>query len=160
MEEIRRTVGSGCIVAVCSLQLSKTFDTIIHAQVVLNLMSYGANRIQDGLFRAAHGWWKKTSLYLQCVTHFLQWRKLAVIPYLNKIQKMYESYEILLEFWWHHHFFIRNQKILLCQEMQIYTAFWYITSSSFDFSWVFKDCFNKHGWNFADVSKIGYPRPS
>ena len=29
-----------------------------------------------------------------------------------------------------------------------------------DFYWVFKDCFNKNGYNFDDVSKIDYSRPS
>ena len=35
----------------------------------------------------------------------------------------------------------------------------YIISNSFKFSWVFKDFFNKHCYNFDDVSKNGYPRP-
>ena len=30
-------------------------------------------------------------------------------------------------------------------------------SNSFNFSWVFKDCINKRGYNFDDVSKNGYP---
>ena len=30
--------------------------------------------------------------------------------------------------------------------------------NSSNFSWVFKDCFNKHGHNFDDVSKNGYPQ--
>ena len=35
---------------------------------------------------------------------------------------------------------------------------WYITSDSFKFFWVSKDCFNKHGYSFDDVSKNGYSR--
>ena len=35
----------------------------------------------------------------------------------------------------------------------------YRISNSFNFSWVFKDCFNKNGYSFDDVSKNGYPRP-
>ena len=34
----------------------------------------------------------------------------------------------------------------------------YIISNSSNFSCVFKDHFTKHGLNFDDVSKNGYPR--
>ena len=33
----------------------------------------------------------------------------------------------------------------------------YLISNSFNFSWIFKDCFNKHGYKFDDVSKNCYP---
>ena len=33
-------------------------------------------------------------------------------------------------------------------------------SNSFDFFRVFKDFFDKNGYNFNDVSKIGYSKPS
>ena len=33
---------------------------------------------------------------------------------------------------------------------------WYIIFNSFNFSWVFKDCLNKHARNFDDVTEIGY----
>ena len=36
----------------------------------------------------------------------------------------------------------------------------YIISNFFEFYWVFKDCYNKHGYNFDDVSKNSYPRPN
>ena len=42
------------------------------------------------------------------------------------------------------------------QEIRIEITFWCIIFNSFDFSWVFKDCFNKHGYNFDDVSKSGF----
>ena len=76
--------------------------------------------------------------------------------YLKKIQKIYESRDTPFEFYWRQHFFTENQQMLLCQEMQIYIAFWYIVSNSFKFSQVFKDCFNKYGYNFDDVNKNGY----
>ena len=80
-----------------------------------------------GFFRAAHGWggwWvfsggKKSPLpkiyhiffFLwkfhrkkKSITCILQWWNLAVIPYLKKIQKIYESRDSLLEFCWHQHF--------------------------------------------------------
>ena len=40
------------------------------------------------------------------------------------------------------------------------SKFWYIISICFNFFWVFKDFFDKHGYNFDDVSKIRYSRPS
>ena len=40
-------------------------------------------------------------------------------------------------------------------------AFWYIILDFFlIFSWVFKDCLNKYGYNLDDFSKNGYFRPS
>ena len=63
----------------------------------------------------------------------------TVIPYLKKIQKLYESRDTPLEFCWHQHFFTGNQQILLYQEIQIQIPFRYIISNSSNFSWVFKD---------------------
>ena len=83
-----------------------------------------------GFFRAAHGWgggrvvgvqWREKVAPPSNLSHFfffygnsiekkksitciLQWWNLAVIPYLNKIQKIYESRDSLLEFCWHQHF--------------------------------------------------------
>ena len=52
---------------------------------------------------------------LKFVTHILKWWNLAVIPYLKKIQKIYESCDTL-------------------HETQIKIAFWYIISNSFNVS--------------------------
>ena len=84
----------------------------------------------------------------------------TVIPYLKKMQKLYESRDTPLEFCWHQHFFTGNQQILLYQEMQIYIPFRYTISNSSNFSWLFKDFFNKQGHNFDDVSKNGHSRSS
>ena len=55
-------------------------------------------------------------------------------------------------------FFTRNQQILLHQEIQIWIAFWYIISNSFKFYyWIFKDCFNKHGYNLMMPANIAAP---
>ena len=81
----------------------------------------------------------------------------TVIPYLKKIQKTYESRDTPREFCWHQHFFTVSQQILLYRETQIYTGFSNIISNSFNFCWVFKDCFNKHGYNFGDVNKMATP---
>ena len=63
---------------------------------------------------------------------------LSLTFYLKEIIKIYKSCDQLLEFWWNQHFFTRNQEILLYQEIQIQTAYWYIISNSFNLFWVFK----------------------
>ena len=83
-----------------------------------------------------------------CHTYPTMMKLGAVIPYVKKIQKISEWRDTPPEFCWHQHFFTRNQQILLYQEIQIYIAFWCIFDCNF--SWVFKDFFNKPGYNFAD----------
>ena len=100
----------------------------------------------------AHRCWGKRSPFPKiCHTYPTIMKLGTVIPYLMKIQKIYESRDAPVEFCCHKHFFTWNQQILLYQEIQI--AFWYIVFSSFNFFWMFKDFFNKHGYNFYDVSK-------
>ena len=81
-------------------------------------------------------------------------------PYLRKIQKIHKSRDTSFEFCWYQHFFTGNQQILLHREIHILIGFWYKISNSFDFSWVFSNCFNKHGYNFDNVSKNNFSRPS
>ena len=76
----------------------------------------------------------------------------TIIPYLKKIQKIYDSRDITPEFCWYQHFFTRNQQILIYQEIKIEIAFCGIISDSFNFSWVFKDFFNEPGYNLAMMS--------
>ena len=47
---------------------------------------------------------EKISLPKICYIYFTMIKLGTVIPYLKKIQKVYESYETLLEFYWHQHF--------------------------------------------------------
>ena len=85
----------------------------------------------------------------------------TVIPYLKNIQKIYKSCETPLKSCWHLHFFTGNWHFLLYQEIQMSIAFWYIFDKLLiHFVWVFKGCYNNHSFNFDDVSKIGYSRPS
>ena len=137
-------------------QLEKIFLT--------NCLFSELNLIQNWHF---YCWWRmgggggpKRVIPKICHTYPTMKKLGTVIPYLKKIQKIYESRDTPPDSCWHQHFFTGNQQILLYQEIQIQIAFWYIISNSFNFSWVFKDFFNKPGYNFDDVSKNGYPRPS
>ena len=121
------------------------------------------NPIQDGLFLGlltdvGRAFWP--SLTKICHTHPTMTKLGTVIPYLRKTQKIYKSRDTSLEFCWHENFFTRNQQILLHQEIQLYMGFWCIIYNYFNFSWVLNNCFNKNGYNFDDVSKNGYFRPS
>ena len=104
-----------------------------------------------GFFGAAHGWGAGGTF---CHTSPIMMKLGTVIPYLKKIQKLYELRDTPLEFCWHGTYFTGSHQILLYQEIQIKIPFRHIVSDSSNFSWVFKDCFNKHGDNFDDVKKI------
>ena len=108
------------------------------------------NLFRVGCFGAAHGCGgaKRPLLHKICHIYPAMMKLSTVTPYLKKVQTIYESRDAPLEFSWNQHFFTRNQQILLYQEIQIQIAIWYTISYSFDFSWVFKDCSNKHGYNF------------
>ena len=127
--------------------------------VVFLIGSIYINPIQDGLFWGCSGMAKRPHPKI-CYTYPTMMKPGTFIPYLKRIRKIYESREISLDFCWYQHFFTRNQPALLYQEIQIWTAFRYIISDFFNFSWAFKDFFNKYGYNFDDVSKSGYCRPS
>ena len=91
---------------------------------------------------------KKAPLPIVCHTYPTM-MKLGSYTLPKEDQKIYESRDAPLEFCWHQLFFPRNHQILLYQEILI--AFWYIISNSFNFYWVFKDCFNKHGYNLTST---------
>ena len=93
-----------------------------------------------------------------CRTYPTTMKLATVIPYLRKIQKIYKSRDMSLELCWHQDFFIRNQKILLYQEIQI--SFWYIIFNSFKFFWVFQGCLSKYDNSFDNVNRNAYARPS
>ena len=57
-----------------------------------------------------------------------------------------------------HFFYRKSTTFVMSRNTDI--AFLYKNSHSFYFFLVFKGCFNKHGCDFDDVSKIGYSRPS
>ena len=80
-------------------------------------------------------------------THILQWwNKLGtLILYLKKIQKIYESRYTSLEFYCHQHFFSPEISKFCYIKKDRYNLH-LIHSNSFNFLWVFKGCFNKHGF--------------
>ena len=55
----------------------------------------------------------------------------TVIPYLYKIQEVYESRDTPLEFCCYHNIFTGNKKLLLYQEIQISIASLHIISNCF-----------------------------
>ena len=86
------------------------------------------NPIQDGFFR---GCWQRgmgrggggakstPPPCLKSLTHILQWWNLAVIPYVMKIQKLYESRETTLEFCWHQHFIPESANFAISRNIGI-----------------------------------------
>ena len=97
----------------------------------------------------------KHAISLRSVTHILHKWNLALLDltkrrhkkYINHVIDSLSSADISI-------FFSRNQQFLLFWEIQIKRAFKYITCNSFK---VLKG-FNKHGYNFDQVSKIGWSR--
>ena len=78
-----------------------------------------------GIFRAAHRWRGPKMLPLPkiCHTHSTVMKLGTVIPYLKKIEKIYESRDAPLDFCLHQHFFTENQQILLYQEIGVLIGF-------------------------------------
>ena len=79
------------------------------------------NPIQDEHFRGC-SWTRggeKTPILKICQTYPIIMKLGTVIPYLEKIQKLYESRVTSLEFCLHQQFFTRKQQVLLYQEIQI-----------------------------------------
>ena len=74
-----------------------------------------------GIFGAAHGWGGKKAppprLPKICHAYPTMMKLGTVIPYLKKIQKIYESCDTTWEFSWDQYFFTENQQILLYQEI-------------------------------------------
>ena len=114
----------------------------------------GLNPIENGLFqgcsRMGEGA-KGHPLLKICHAYDTIMQISTVIPYLKKIQKIYESRDTALRFSWHEHFLpeISNFCYIKNYRYRLFKLFW-----------VFKDCFNKHGPNFDGFSKSGYSMPS
>ena len=83
----------------------------------------GINPIQDGHFRGCsrmgRGQKKPSSLPKICHTYPTIMKIGTVMPYLKKMQKIYGTRDIRLDFCWQQHFFTGNRQMLLYQEIQI-----------------------------------------
>ena len=62
-----------------------------------------------------------------------------------------------LEKIWHQLFLLEINNFRYLKKLW-WNFFWYIVRDSFDYSWVFKVCLDKHECNFDDFSEIGYSR--
>ena len=74
------------------------------------------NPIQDRLFWGGSqmgGGAQKGPLFKICHSYPTMMKRDTVIPYLKKIQEIYESRDIPLDFRWYQQFFTENQQILL-----------------------------------------------
>ena len=73
-------------------------------------------------FRAAHGWGRVKKTFLPKIYHTypIMMKLTAVIPYIQKIQKIYKSHDTPLEFCWYQHFFTGIQQLLLYKKKYRY----------------------------------------
>ena len=88
------------------------FEWISYLLLILRFSSF--NPIQDGHFRGCSRigeGGKKVPLPKICHTYPTMMKLGTVIPYLKKIQEIYESRDTPPEFCWHQHFFTGNQQI-------------------------------------------------
>ena len=86
----------------------------------LTLYKQSLNPIQDGPFRGCSRMGSKRPPNRKiCHTYPTMMKLGTVIPYLKRIQKIYESCDTSLEFCLHQHFFTMFLQILLYQEIQI-----------------------------------------
>ena len=99
-----------------------------------------------GIFGDAHGWGGvKRPPSLKSITHILQWWILAVIPYLKKIQQIYESRDTPLS----------SADISIFSPEVSKSC--YIKKYRYrlhNFFWVFKDFFYKPGCNLMMSAKM------
>ena len=108
-----------CQILVGFLPLPRHFcqdSSFYYKQATLEALVRVLTLFRMGLLGAAHGWVgsKKSPLTKICHTYPTMMKLGTIIPYLNKIKKIYESRDTLLQ-----HFFTGNQQILLYQEIQV-----------------------------------------
>ena len=92
-----------------------------------------------------------------CHTYLTMTKLGTVIPYLKQIQKIHESRNTSHESCWLQQLFTRIQQILQIKKKTCRDCIWYKIFSSFNFCWVFKDCFNKKSYNFMMSAKMATP---
>ena len=113
-----------------------------------------------GFFEAAHEWLAKKASSLKSVTYILQWWNLAQLCFTQRRSEKYMNNVT--------HFWVLLISTFFLLEISKFCYFkkykyrLYFNTSFLillTFCWIFTDCFNKHGYNFYDVSKNDYPRP-
>ena len=85
------------------------------------LLFHSLTLFRMGFFGSAHWLGEGGKVPLPNICHiYPKMMKLGtIVPYLKKIQKIYETRDTSLEFCWYQHFFTWNQQIFLYQERQI-----------------------------------------
>ena len=120
------------------------------------------NPIQDGHFwgflRIGKG--KNVCHSKICHTYSMMMKPGIVRPYLKKIHEIYKSRQtpswVLLT----SAFFNWKLTTFVISKIEIEIEFWYTISNSFKLFGVFKGCSDRLGFNFDDVSKLSFSRPS
>ena len=91
---------------------------------------------------------KRNPSSIKAVTHILQWWNLARLYFSQRKSKKYMNHLT-------HHLSSTDISIFSPEFSKFcyitkyrFIAFWYIISIYFNFSWVFIDCYNKHGQNW------------
>ena len=110
------------------------------------------NPIQDGPFRGCSPM-GMTNVPSSLKSYLTIMKPGTVIPYLKKIQQIYQSRDTPLEFCWHQRF-TGNQQLFYIKKYWYMLHFhtWFLIF--LNFFWALKGCFNKNGCNIDDVSKI------
>ena len=119
---------------------------------------YPVNCIQDGLFGATRGW---GPLLLKICHTYPTMMKIGSFTLPEEDPK---NIAVTWHASWVVHtstlFHRKSTNFAITANTDIQILFWYIIFNPFNFSWVFKYCFNKHGYNCDDVSKNSYSSPS
>ena len=127
-------------------------DKLTYSEPLTRTINLGLNPIQDGSFRGCSqkggegGRGTKGPPFLKSVTNILYLS-------INHVTHHLRSSDISI-------FLTEISKFCYIEKYRYKFVRWYIISNSFNFLWVAKHFFNKHGYNFDDVNKNGYSRRS
>ena len=88
------------------------FTDIFQNKILVRRKGHLLNSIEDGLFVGVLTNWEGAKIALTTkICHIyptMMEFSTVIIPYLNKTQKTYKSWDTLLEFYWHQYFFTKN----------------------------------------------------
>ena len=105
----------------CKQKILKLVPTLLTLQKKWNfpLRISSVNVTKSAVFCGGRVGIKRPPLPKICDTYLAIMKLGTVIPYLRRIQKIYESRDTPPEFCWNQCFFTGNQQILLYQEIQM-----------------------------------------